>query len=445
MGLRWNSPIAQVVAVGFICFCTSGIFNALSSMGGGGQIDSKVDENANSALYACFSVFGVLAGAIHNKLGPKWTILIGSLAYPLYAGSLLTYNHKKIAPFTIAAGGILGVGAGLLWTAQGAMMMAYPREEDKGKYIGYFWAIFNMGAVLGSFIAFGLNYSAPQGNLGDPTYIVFISIMMCGSLIALSLVSPHNVTHDDGEHIKIQPYPSWKTELTSVLKLFLDWRMLVLTPMFLSSNWFYSYQHSTVNGGYFNKRTAALNGALYWGSQIVGSWSFAHILDLQDFNRRKRALLGLAIISVAFSATWVGGIFFQKQFTEPLAEKKDFQKMGASYIGPLILYMLYGANDAAWQTYCYWLMGSLSNDATVLSRYAGYYKGIQSAGAAIAWRLNAIKTPLMTELIICFALLVASLPGALFFALRVKDYSDDDAEKTPTTEDVKADVESKEV
>ncbi|KAF9157434.1 hypothetical protein DFQ26_008734, partial [Actinomortierella ambigua] len=151
------------------------------------------------------------------------------------------------------------------------MMMAYPREKDKGRYIGYFWAIFNMGAVLGSFIAFGLNYSAPQGNLGDPTYIVFISIMMCGSLIALSLVSPHNVTHDDGEHIKIQPYPSWKTELTSVLKLFLDWRMLVLTPMFLSSNWFYSYQHSTVNGGYFNKRTAALNGALYWGSQIIGS------------------------------------------------------------------------------------------------------------------------------------------------------------------------------
>ncbi|KAF9274033.1 hypothetical protein BGZ74_004525, partial [Mortierella antarctica] len=81
-------------------------------------------------------------------------------------------------------------------------------------------------------------------------------------------------------------------------------------------------------------------------------------------------------------------------------------------------------------TYCYWLMGALSNDVTVLSRYAGFYKGIQSAGAAIAWRINALGTvPFMTELIICFAMLVASIPGALFLALRLKDHSDDEVEK----------------
>ncbi|KAG0304630.1 hypothetical protein BGZ97_001390 [Linnemannia gamsii] len=87
--------------------------------------------------------------------------------------------------------------------------------------------------------------------------------------------------------------------------------------------------------------------------------------------------------------------------------------------------MLYGLNDAAWQTYCYWLMGALSNDVTVLSRYAGFYKCIQSSGAAIAWRINAVGTPYMTELIICFALLIASLPGALFLTMRIKDHSDD--------------------
>ncbi|KAF9157433.1 hypothetical protein DFQ26_008733 [Actinomortierella ambigua] len=409
-------------------------------MGGGGQLLSTVDENATSALYACFSVSGIFAGAIHNKLGPKWTILIGSLAYPLYASSLLTYNHTKAAPFTIVAGGVLGVGAGLLWTAQGAMMMAYPREKDKGRYIGYFWAIFNMGAVLGSGIAFGLNYhiggGRQQSNLADPTYIAFISIMTFGSLIALSLSNPRNVTHDNGEHIRIQPYPSWRAELTSVLKLFFDWRMLVLTPMFISSNWFYSYQWGTVNGAYFNKRTQSLNNIFYWTAQIIGSYSFAMILDKRGLSRRMRALVGLAVITTVFSATWVGGIFFQKGYTEPQNPRKDFMQLKVDYIGPLFLYALYGVNDAAWQTYCYWLMGSLSNDASILSRYAGYYKGVQSAGGAIAWRLNALKIPFMTELIICFALLIASVPGALFFALRVKDYSDEDEGKYVATGEV---------
>jgi len=31
----------------------------------------------------------------------------------------------------------------------------------------------------------------------------------------------------------------------------------------------------------------------------------------------------------------------------------------------------------------------------------------------------------MTELIICFALLVASIPGALFLTMRIQDHSDD--------------------
>ncbi|KAG0255996.1 hypothetical protein DFQ27_005968 [Actinomortierella ambigua] len=440
MGFRWNSPLAQVIAVGFVLFCCSGIFNALGSLGGGGQVDSDVDENANAALNACFSVVGVLAGAVVNKIGPKWSMVIGALMYPLYASSLLTYNHVQAGGFTITAGALLGCGAGILWTAQGSIMMAYPREEDKGKYIGYFWAIFNTGSVLGSAIAFALNYGAPQGNLGDPTYAVFIAIMMCGSLIALTLVKPQNVTHDNGDHIKVQPYPHWKTELVAVLKLFLDWRMLFLTPMFVSSNWFYAYQWGTFNGAHFNKRTQSLNNIFYWGSQIFGSYSFAAILDKKGLTRRKRALLGLAVITVAFSATWIGGIFFQKQYTEVLKEPFDFKSMGTSYAGPLILYMLYGLNDAAWQTYCYWFMGTLSNDATVLSRYAGYYKGVQSAGGAIAWRINALKVPFMTQLIICFALLIASVPGALFFALRITDRSEEDQD-SHAVEDNKIEVE----
>jgi Ion channel regulatory protein UNC-93 len=65
--------------------------------------------------------------------------------------------NKKTSPFVIAAGAILGIAAGLLWTAQGSLMLAYPTENNKGKFIGVFWSIFNLGGVVGATVSLGEN------------------------------------------------------------------------------------------------------------------------------------------------------------------------------------------------------------------------------------------------------------------------------------------------
>ena len=38
-------------------------------------------------------------------------------------------------------------------------------------------------------------------------------------------------------------------------------------------------------------------------------------------------------------------------------------------------------------------MGALSNSGRKAANLTGFYKGIQSAGAAVFWRLDAVKTP----------------------------------------------------
>ena len=38
-------------------------------------------------------------------------------------------------------------------------------------------------------------------------------------------------------------------------------------------------------------------------------------------------------------------------------------------------------------------MGAATNDAFLLARYAGLYKAIQSAGAAVAYGVDAAKAP----------------------------------------------------
>jgi MFS family permease len=66
--------------------------------------------------------------------------------------------HSNTGPFVIASGAILGICAGLLWTAQGSLMLAYPTENQKGRFIGIFWSIFNMGGIVGSAVSLGTNF-----------------------------------------------------------------------------------------------------------------------------------------------------------------------------------------------------------------------------------------------------------------------------------------------
>jgi hypothetical protein len=77
--------------------------------------------------------------------------------------------HPSAGPFLIVAGVILGVSAGLLWTAQGSLMLAYPTEGQKGRYISVFWAIFNLGGVVGAAVSLGQNIHSKVCHLLSPT------------------------------------------------------------------------------------------------------------------------------------------------------------------------------------------------------------------------------------------------------------------------------------
>jgi MFS family permease len=108
----------------------------------------------NTALYSTFAVFGFFGGTFVNRLGVKWTLAFGGIGYCIYAISLLVSVHASVGGFNIFAGALLGVCAGLLWTAQGTIMISYPNEGQKGRYFAWFWGIFNMGAVIGGLVSF---------------------------------------------------------------------------------------------------------------------------------------------------------------------------------------------------------------------------------------------------------------------------------------------------
>ncbi|KAK9252146.1 major facilitator superfamily [Lipomyces tetrasporus] len=425
--LPWYaSPKVQLGMVAFVCFLCPGMFNALGGMGGGGKTDATLADQMNTALYSTFAVVGFFAGTFVNRLGVRLTIAFGGIGYCIYAISLLVSVHKNVAGFNIFAGVLLGVCAGLLWTAQGTIMLSYPLEHEKGRYFAWFWAIFNVGACVGSMVFLGQNINVTENvTASDGAYIGLIVLMFCGAVLAVFLVDAHKIIRSDGSKVILMKNPSWKSEFVGLWAAIRSEPFVILLfPMFWSSNWFYTYQENSINGAHFDTRTKALNDFLYWFAQIVAASILGPILDLKYFRRSvrgKAALIGL------FSLTMViygGGYAFQKQYTRGSPDNnEDWTTSG--YAGPMFLYFFYGLFDACWQGTVYWFLGALSNSGRRTANFVGFYKGIQSAGAVVMWAWDSTSPEFMTEFASNWGLLCGSLVvAAPVVWLKIKDHVD---------------------
>ncbi|EGO03434.1 hypothetical protein SERLA73DRAFT_46162 [Serpula lacrymans var. lacrymans S7.3] len=412
--------------LGFVCFMCPGMFNALTGLGGGGQVDSRTSANANCTLYSTFAFFSFFAGTVNNMLGSRVTLILGTWGYSLYIAAFLAVNiHPGAGDFITTAGAILGVCASLLWTAQGSLMLAYPTEAQKGRFIGIFWAIFNLGAVVGSSVALGTNFHSTV--LGNGTYIGFLILTLIGVCIPLLMADPKKMIRTDGTRVARVQHPSWKHEFYSLyVALKADPMILLLFPMFFASNWFYTWQFNDYNGALFNIRTRALNNLLYWSSQIFGSIAIGLVLDTPRLRRRVRAFSGWFILFCMVFAVHGWAYHYQKGYTRATATATmDMNDKGYAAYGWLMIF--YGFLDAMWQTAAYWLMGAMSNDPSKLAVFTGFYKSLQSAGAAGIWRADAVKLPFMNIFASTWALTASGLLIALpMVYMRVKDYTEEE-------------------
>jgi hypothetical protein len=313
-------------------------------------------------------------------------------------------------------------------------MMSYPSEAEKGKFFATFWMIFNLGATMGSAIGLGKEWSSGEAQkVSTGTYIAFMVIMAIGALCALALLPPGKVIRADGTPVSLHKFSNWRREAMQILLLFKDWRMLVLIPLFAGSNWFYTYQFQVYNGGgYFNLRARTFNNMFYWMFQIIGAGLFGFFLDWKVLGNRKiRAYIGNTFTLVFMSALWIGCIFVQQRFTRQsvVALKNDstlqMDVFTPGYGGLLIEYALFGAGDAIYQGFIYWLLGTMTNDTERAARYGGFYKTIQNAANAIVGQVDAIGTPFMTELAVSFALNGAGLLLAYIVCATVPDVTEE--------------------
>lgn len=430
----YASTYTQVFIIGLVAFCCPGMFNALSGMGGGGQVDPRPADRANIALYSTFAAVSFFAGSIHNKLGTRLTLWLGTLGYTIYICSFLSYNFNRNEGFIVFSGALLGVCASLFWSAQGAAMLCYPTEAQKGRFIAIFWTVFNTGAVIGSAVAMGLSWHAADGSnsLGNGTYAAFIVITFLGGLVSALLKDPATLIRSDGSTVVVPKSTTWRFEIIGLFRLLrTDPWILLLFPMFFASNFFYTWQNQVYNAKLFTLPTRALNSLLYWLAQIFGALLLALVVDNVKLRRRTRAWIGWIVTLAIVFAVWAGNYVEQKKFTrDNLPERISFRQ-SAQFVGPCLLYLFNGFLDSIWQCFTLWLIGVISNDLAKLAILAGFLKSLQSAGAATAFGLDYDHHPYMVILAVTWALCVGGLLLVVpLIVQRVHDHTDPLGEKT---------------
>ncbi|ORY04329.1 hypothetical protein K493DRAFT_404710 [Basidiobolus meristosporus CBS 931.73] len=381
-----KTSLGQLIVLSLTFCFIQGTYNIYYGSGTLGGINVSTSVGNNVALYSTFSIVSVFAGSAHNGLGPRVCIIIGGITYMIYVASLWYYLYTGNTFLSIIGASMVGFGASLSWGAANTILMAYPMENQKGRFFGIFWILFNLGSLIGGFLPLmqvELNYVT----------IGFLCLMLVGVSVAWLLVPPALVIRENSTYVSDPCRFNLFDELYQIYNSFRCQYLLLLFPLFFYSNFFYAYRLGHLIHDSFTDRTHMFNTVTYWAAQMLGAFTFGQFLDCSLITRSKR-----------------GNLNRSHGLTAPT------DLVDSNYSSALVLMLLCGFADAIVQSYCCWILGAKTNNASILSRYGGIYKAVQSAGAATAWFISTTSIPSWLVIVINFSLFCIALLLAYFVA-----------------------------
>jgi MFS transporter, NAG-T family, sugar:H+ symporter len=123
-----------------------------------------------------------------NRLGHRWSLVVGGCTYTVYVAA----NIYPLAYVLLPASAVIGMGAAVIWTAQGAYLSDNSSVTTLGLFSGVFWFFFQCNYVIGPLTAAQLiNDEVPEYIL----YSVLTVVCMLGTLsfFLLSYSDSNNV------------------------------------------------------------------------------------------------------------------------------------------------------------------------------------------------------------------------------------------------------------
>ncbi|KAM0815770.1 putative Major facilitator superfamily (MFS) profile domain-containing protein [Seiridium cardinale] len=408
-GVFFNATI-----VGISAFAAPGLWNAMNSVGAGGQQTPYLVMAGNAILFAIMT-FTCLAGSLMvNRFGYRIALIYGTVGYVIYSAALYTNNRYGTVWFIYLGSAACGVSAGIFWATEGAIMLSYPEPEKRGRYLAYWLTYRNSGSILGGIINLAFNYQGSStGKLDWRTYIVFVVLQCLGPAASLLLSPADKVRRRNGTHVQVAERVSDKNELRGLLQVLLRKDFLLILPYFFYVTWELPYISSYLSL-YFSVRSRALASLVSALAQVAATLIFGAFLDWTKFDLNKRARYGYIFMMALIGGCWIWGTIVQNEYThhKPALDWDD-----AGFGRGWALYIFWQVNFSLAYNYGFWMISFLAREPEETVRYMSVARAAEAAGQCIASGISSTSTPLISALGVNFALWGLALVPA-WFAVR---------------------------
>jgi len=386
---------------------------------------SEIDESIGdgyisiSVVYAVFALSNFFSSAIVKLFGHKAAMFVSALAYLLY---IVMYLYPTPL-FMYTSSAILGIGAAVIWTAQGNFLHLQSSDEDSmSKNTGIFWCMFQCSLLIGTLYIYfaweGVSYVDTHmknllftglsilAGIGTGMFLL-LKAPFCGAAEAadapkkdkdgnetgVELIEPVKTTDDDVDASGESAIEMIVNSIIESFKLLATRKMILLAPLFIYSGFslsFFSgiYVTSIGNTNQMPEHTRMLGlvGAFIGLGQVFGGGIFVFGSKLVEKVSRIMLLNGALLLHLISFAIVIMNIPANANI-EATDGVGVFVEVPNRTLALAVAVML-GLGDAAINNVIYSTVSTAWKDESA-SAFA-LMKCLQSSAAAISFGIAAL-------------------------------------------------------
>ncbi|XP_047427946.1 UNC93-like protein MFSD11 isoform X2 [Mugil cephalus] len=420
-----------ILGVGFLF-----IFTAFTTCGNIEQTVVKSLGNATftgsgyhslGIIYGVFSFSNLLAPTVVTVIGPKPTMFLSGL---LYSGYVAVFIVPSTWSFYLTSV-LIGIGAAMLWTAQGHFLVENSEASTINRNTGVFWALLQCSMLFGNlYIYFEWNGKTEISDSSRRmTFLALLVASVLGTLTFLVLRKIHHeeemLSEEEGQSLLSTrvmyknradtAMQDTKSEFKTMMQLLKTKTILLLSPCMAYSGLelsFYSGVYGTCIGattqfGEAAKGLIGISGIVVGVGEIVGGGFFGLLCKNNRFRRTSVVFLGMVVHFIAFYL-----IFLNIPNDAPVVFETTTQK--SPYLTPsvsiaMLCSFLLGLGDSCFNTQLYSILGRVYAEQSTPA--FAIFKFIQSVCAAVAFFYSGYLL-LMWQLLL---MIILGFAGTLCF------------------------------
>uniref|UniRef100_A0A3B5MEL0 Major facilitator superfamily domain containing 11 n=1 Tax=Xiphophorus couchianus TaxID=32473 RepID=A0A3B5MEL0_9TELE len=407
-----------VLGVGFLF-----IFTAFTTCG---NIEQTVVKSLNNStfsgsgyhlgiIYGVFSFSNLVAPTVVTVIGAKLTMFLSGLLY----GYIAVFIMPSTWSFYLTSV-LIGIGAAVLWTAQGQFLVENSEASTINRNTGLFWGLLQCMLFGNLYIYLDWNGKSEISSSRRNIFLFLLVSSVLGTLSFLVLWTSHReeelLSEEEGQSL-----------LSTILHLLKTKTIMLLSPCMVYSLElsFYSGVYGTCIGatahfGEAAKGFIGISGIVVGIGEIVGGL-FGLLCKNSRFRRTSVVFLGMVVHFVASYLIFLNIPDDAPVVVETTTKKNPF--LSPASIALLCSFLL-GLGDSCFNTQLYSILGYVYAEQSTPA--FAIFKFIQSVSAAVAFFYSGYL--LLTWQLLLLVILGFTGTLCFFVVERIQEYSMDSQE-----------------